>query len=475
MDVRRTAPDFPADLEWVNTGNPPRIAELRGRVIVLWFWTYDSVNCWNLVPDLRLLAERYHDGVTVIGVHCPKYPRQRAGESVLAAVNRLGLRHAVAHDCGFRLWRDYAIEAWPSVAVVDAEGRLAAVFAGEGRRDEIDACIAALLDEAALHDLRVFESTPPALRPEPRLALAFPGKVLADEKFLYVADSGHHRVLECRHDGRVMRVFGSGNAGYGDGASAMACFEDPQGLARHGNALYVADRGSHAVRRIDLESGMVSTVLGTGRPGRSRPDGVDALTCALNSPLDLAVIGDDVYVAVAGQNQIWRLDLATGLVSMLVGNGDLGLADGTGDAAKLAQPCGLAVAGRDLVVADSEASAVRIVHVDDGRIETLLGLGLYEFGDATGNREQARLQHPLAVAADKRGTIYIADSYNDSIKLLRRKTGEVRRMRMQYRLQEVQGLCLAGNLLWIANTNLHEIACVNLTSGDVRRIPVGED
>ncbi|MEO5560426.1 MAG: thioredoxin-like domain-containing protein, partial [Dokdonella sp.] len=248
MDTRKAAPEFPHDLEWVNTSVPPSLAHLRGRVALVWFWSYDAVNCWNLMRDLHRLGDKYHDGLTVVGVHCPKYPRQRASEGVLSAVNRHGLRHAMANDEDFRLWQAYGINAWPSVALIDADGRLAAIFAGEGRGQEIDTHIDLLLDEAALHDLRVYEPTPPALRPEARSALSFPGKVLVDEKFLYVADSGHNRILECTHDGRVRRSFGSGNRGYSDGSANHACFDDPQGMARWGDGLYVADRGSHSVR-----------------------------------------------------------------------------------------------------------------------------------------------------------------------------------------------------------------------------------
>jgi hypothetical protein len=474
MSAHRPAPEFPDDLEWVNSSDPPRIADLRGRVVLLWFWSYDAVNCWNLIPDLRHFEVKYHDGLSVMGIHCPKYPRQRDNGALLRAVNRHRLRHAIANDADFRLWRSYGIEAWPTVALIDVEGRLAALFAGEGRRNEIDARIAQLLDEAALQDLRVYEPAAPVLRPEPRHALAFPGKLLADESRLYVSDSGHHRVLECTHDGRVLRCFGSGHADYVDGDLAHACFDSPQGLARWRNALYVADSGNHCVRRIDLGSGDITTVLGTGRAARSRPDQADPQTTALNTPLDLCVLGDDLYIAVAGQHQIWRLDLATSRVCVQAGSGELGLLDGAATKASLAQPSGLAVLGRQLVVADAAASAVRWINLNDGRVETAVGSGLYDFGDATGMRDEARLQNPLAVAADPRGTIYVADSYNNSIKLLNRQSGEVRALRMQHHLNEPQGLALTNNFLWIANTNLHEIVCIDLTGGAVRRVPVDE-
>lgn len=474
MNARLLAPEFPDDLEWVNTDDPPRIADLRGRVALLWFWSYDAVNCWNLIADLRHFEVKYHDGLSVMGIHCPKYPQQRDNGQLLHAVNRHHLRHAVANDTDFLLWRSYGIEAWPTVALIDVEGNLAALFAGEGRRSEIDGRIAQLLDEAASQDLRVYEPIALELRPAPRHTLAFPGKLLADENRLYVADSGHHRVLECTHDGRILRCFGSGHADYVDGGPAQACFDNPQGLARWRNALYVADSGNHCVRRVDLGNGDITTALGTGRAARSRPDQADAQTTALNTPLDLEVLGDDLYIAVAGQNQIWRLDLVTARVSVQTGSGELGMSDGAAAKASLAQPSGLAVLGRQLVVADAAASAVRWINLNNGRVKTAVGSGLYDFGDATGMRDEARLQNPLAVAADPRGTIYVADSYNNSIKLLNRKSGEVRALPMQHQLNEPQGLCVAGNLLWVANTNLHEIVCIDLTSGALRRVPVGE-
>ena len=474
MTPRAPAKEFPADLEWVNATRAPQLGELRGRVILIWFWSYDSVNCWSLVPDLRFLEDKYHDGLTVFGVHCPKYPQQVPGDGVLRAVNRHRLRHAVANDPGFRLWQEYGVTAWPSVALVDAEGRLAALFSGEGRRGEIDAMIARLLEEAALRDLRIYEPSPPALRPEPRLPLAFPGKVLADAKNLFVADSGHHRVLECTHEGRVLRQFGSGNPGFSDGLQGEACFDNPQGLARWRDTLLVADRGNHAIRRISLANGTIETLLGHGRPGRMRPHETPAHDVALHSPSDLVLVGDDLYVAVTGLHQIWRVNLVNEQVSVLAGSGQLGLSDGVGGGASFAQPSALGVLGRHLAVADAASSAVRWVHVDDARVETALGVGLYEFGDHIGARHEARLQNPLGLAVDPRGIVFIADSYNNGIKVLNRKGGEVRALRINYRFAEPGGLSLAAGALWVANTNLHEVMRIDLASGGARHISVGE-
>ncbi len=474
MEARVPAPEFPSGLEWVNVSEVPTLSSLRGRVTLLWFWSYDSALCWNLLPDIAFLESRYHDGLTVIGVHTPKYPHQREAGAVLKAVNRHHIRHAVISDPDYLLWQRYAIEAWPSVVLVDAEGQVAAVFPGEGRRADIDHRIGALLDEAAERDLRDYGPATPASRPEPRLPLLFPGKVLATDSLLYIADSGHHRVLECNHDGRILRQFGSGDPGFWDGRNVECGMRDPQGLAVRDDVLYVADRGNHAVRRIRLFGGEVETVLGTGEAVRVRPHDAQATATPIVAPTDLALVADKLYVLATAQNQIWQLDLARGRIDVLAGSGKLGIDDGLSLEASFAQPSGIAPSGLQLLVADTAASAIRLVRLADGRVTTLVGAGLYEFGDAPGTRDSARLQNPLALAMDPRGIVFIADSYNGRIKALSLKSAAVRTLNVNYRFVEPGGLSIAAGALWVANTNVHEIVRIDLASGIARRIGIGE-
>ncbi|HOX71394.1 MAG: thioredoxin-like domain-containing protein [Dokdonella sp.] len=474
MDSRSPAPEFPAGLDWVNVSEAPMLSGLRGRVVLIWFWSYDNVHCWNLLPDLAYLESRYHDGLTVIGIHTPKYPHQHESGAVLKAVNRLQIRHPVANDKDFALWQHYAIDAWPSAVLIDAEGQIAAVVPGEGRRQDLVEQIGHLLDEAAERDLREYDAATPAARPEPRLPLLFPGKLLATDTLLYVADSGHHRVLECNHDGRILRQFGSADPGYWNGRNEECGFRDPQGLALRDDFLFVADRGNHAVRRIRLYGGDVETVLGTGEPGRLRPHAAIATETPIGNPTGLAVIADKLYVTSASQNQIWELDLGRGRVGMLAGTGKFELQDGLSLEASFAQPSGIAPSGLQLLVVDSASSAVRLVRLNDGRVTTLVGTGLYEFGDAPGTRETARLQNPLDIAMDPRGIIFVADSYNGKIKALSLKSGAVRALNLNYRLVEPGGLSIAAGALWIANTNVHEVVRIDLSSGVGKRVPIGE-
>jgi hypothetical protein len=474
MDARLPASEFPVGLDWVNVSEAPTLSALRGRVTLLWFWSYDNVLCWNLLPDLAFLESRYHDGLTVIGVHTPKYPHQRETGAVLKAVNRLKIRHAVASDPNFLLWQRYAVDAWPSVVLIDAEGQIAAVLPGAGRRSDIEQWIERLLDEAAERDLREYGASTPASRPEPRQPLAFPGKLLATDTLLYVSDSGHHRVLECSHEGRILRQFGSGDPSYWNGRNAECGMRDPQGLALRDDMLYVADRGNHAVRRIRLYGGEVDTVLGTGELGRLRPRDAEAATTAIGTPTDLALIADKLYVLATSQNQVWQLDLIRGRVDVHAGNGKLGIDDGFALEASFAQPSGIAPSGLQLLVADAATSAIRLIRLSDGRVTTLVGEGLYEFGDAAGTRDTARLQNPLAVVIDPRGIVFIADSYNGKIKALSLKSGAVRPLNINYRFVEPGGLSVAAGALWVANTNAHEIVRIDLASGIGKRIGIGE-
>jgi sugar lactone lactonase YvrE/thiol-disulfide isomerase/thioredoxin len=475
VNARVAAPELSAALDWINTDEPLSLAGMRGRVVLLNFWSFDSVNCVNVLPDIRYLENKYHDGLSVIGVHTPKYDYQREPAPVLKAVNRNHIRHPVVNDPGYVTWQAYGVQSWPTLALIDAQGQLAALLPGEGRRDEADAVIGHLLEEAAKQDQRVYESQVSAVRPESRQPLRFPTGLLLTDSSLWIADSGHNRVLECNHEGRILRQFGSGNPGFWDGANLDAGFSGPQGMAMARDCVFVADTGNHAIRRIRLQDGEVKTVAGTGAAGHDIPhEYVEPTKVAMSAPADVAVVGDILYIAVSGQNQIWQLNLNTNKLVALAGSGKLGIDDGVGVSSSFAQPVGLSTIGQQLIVVDSAASAIRALRLLDNRLSTLIGAGLYEFGDVAGKREVARLQNPLAACVDARGLVFIADSYNGKIKALNLRTAEARTLNLPYKLQEPAGVALGANALWIANTNAHEIVRVDLGSGQIKRLTITE-
>ncbi len=475
MALRETAPEFSTAAHWVNVPAPPHLADLRGRVVLVHFWNASNINSLHLAPDLRLLENKYSDSLSVIGVHTPHFDAERQSDVVLSAVNRLYFRHPVANDFNFEIWQQYNVEAWPTVAVIDTEGGFVGLISGDGRRDELDQLIGRLLDDASLNDTRVYRANQPVSRPEPRKPLRSPGKLLVTESSLYVADSGHNRILECSHEGQIRRQIGSGNAGCIDGRIDEAAFNDPQGMALTKDMLYVADRGSHAIRRLRLITGEVETLAGNGRQGKPLPQEFDQpLQVELNSPWDLALAGERLYIAMAGQNQIWIYDLSRNRLLPFAGTGQHGRQDGEALLACFARPTGLSVADQVLYVADADSSAIRALR-SDGKTITLVGSGPYDFGDSDGLPAQARLQGAMGISVDAgRQILWVMDSYNNKLKAVSLRGGGVKTINLSYPLHQPGDVVVLPGKLWIANTGGHEVVQVDTASGQTRRLPIGE-
>jgi sugar lactone lactonase YvrE len=439
---RVRAPEL-AGRGWLNTGGRElRLADLRGRIVVLDFWTFCCINCLHVLDELRPIEERYADILVVIGVHSPKFAHERDPAALAAAVERYGVTHPVLDDPELVTWRQYTARAWPTLAVIDPEGYLVASMAGEGHA----AGLGRLVDKlAATHrekgtlrpaserssaasDAAGFsagwQGEPP---PPPATALRFPGKALAlPDGGLLVSDSARHSLVELAPDGEtVRRRIGAGTRGRADGSAATAQFSEPQGLCRLpeqvarqvGYELVVADTVNHLLRGMTL-AGEVRTVAGTGRPWRGEVDHDphDASAVDLSSPWDVAWYGERVIVAMAGIHQLWWFDPVARTAGMWAGTTVEGLRDGPLRDAWLAQPSGLSVSadGRRLWVADSETSALR--WVEDGELRTAIGVGLFEFGHANGPAGEALLQHPLGVAAMPDGAVLVADTYNGAVR-----------------------------------------------------------
>ena len=426
-----------------------------------------------MLPQLRELEQRFADVVAVVGVHSGKYIAERETPRIRDASIRLGAAHPVLNDRQFRLWRAYAVRAWPTLVAIDPRGSVVGMSAGEFTADAVtpfvERVVAAARDDGSLHEGPLhFPVDAPSAAPG---ELAFPGKVAVDGDRIAVADSGHHRVLVGRleQDGirmRVERVVGSGSAGFADGAHAG--FRYPQGLAFDRDALYVADAGNHAVRAIAVESGIVRTIAGTGGQLRSARD---RAVGALSSPWDLALAGDTLHVAMAGNHQLWSIDLPGGTASHRTGSGAEELHDGTHAEAALAQTMGLALAGDSLLAADAESSAVREVDLDpSGGVRTIVGTGLFDFGDEDGTGDTVRLQHPQGIAVAPDGRVIVCDSYNDSLRWLDRAE---RRVTTWVRgLHEPGGVAVGARGAYVADTNAHRIVVVEWRSGTVHPVTI---
>jgi thiol-disulfide isomerase/thioredoxin len=373
---RVRAPELTGGKGWLNTDKPLSLAALRGKVVVLDFWTYGCVNCMHVIPDLKRLERKYANQLVVIGVHSAKFANEKETENIRRIILRYELEHPVVNDADFAIWRAYAVRAWPTVMLIDPAGYIVGKAEGEPSYDALDKAIGQLVADFRKRGELNEQPLKYALERAKvgDLPLAFPGKVLADAKGdrLFISDSNHNRVVVTRLDGTLITTIGTGAAGATDGAFDRATFHRPQGLAldqgkdANEDVLYVADTENHLIRKVDLKARTVTTIAGTGQQSRTYPgeegaNAAPARTTALNSPWDLQLIGRRLYIAMAGPHQIWRMNLNTNQIALFAGSGREGRGDGARLAAAFAQPSGLTTDGAMLYVADAESNVVRAV------------------------------------------------------------------------------------------------------------------
>ena len=423
---------------WLNTGGTSiSLADLRGRIVVLDFWTFCCVNCLHVLDELRPLEQQYSDSLVLIGVHSPKFEHEADPAALAAAVERYAVHHPVLDDPDLVTWQAYTARAWPTLVVIDPEGYIVASMSGEGHAHGLSVLIEELVAEhTAKGTLRRGDSpfSPP---PPPETALRFPGKaaVLADGSFL-VSDTAHHELVWLEPDLLTeRRRFGAESS---RGTTELA---EPQGVLvlptataqRVGYDVVVADSVHHQVKGLRLADGAWTLLAGTGQQLRERSGSGPALKQELSTPWDLAWFIDRVVIAMAGTHQLWALHLATdpadNTVAVLGGTSAEGIRDGAADEAWFAQPSGLAVSpdGTRLWVADSETSALRSLDVtDEGFVVTThVGQGLFDFGHRDGPADQALLQHPLGVTVLPDGSVAVSDTYNGAIRRFDPATSEV--------------------------------------------------
>lgn len=486
------APDFDGAPEWLNVPRPLSLRDLRGKVVLLDFWTYGCINCMHILPDLRRLERKYRDELVVIGVHSAKFTNERKIDNLRHILVRYDIDHPVVNDANFAIWRSYGARAWPTMVLIDPEGYVVATASGEGKGDAFDRAIAAVIqvfDEQGKIDRRPIAVTPERERLKAS-TLAFPGKVLADERGqrLFIADSNHHRIVVAGFDGRILTEIGGGGSardfelGDEDGPFEAARFYRPQGMALDGDLLYVADTENHTIRAANLVTRTVTTVAGSGRQAGWGADGGAARESSVNSPWDLALDGRLLFIAMAGSHQIWVMDLTRGLVFPYAGSGQEARVDGRVADAAFAQPSGVAIDGRTLYVADSESNIVRAIALPPvNLVTTIAGGDLFEFGHADGPGDKARFQHPLGVVTAA-GLLYVADTYNHCIRQVDPATRAVKTFSgagdegsadgppRAARFYEPGGLSATSDALYVADTNNHDIRRVALKDGVVSSV-----
>ncbi|MEU2582714.1 thioredoxin-like domain-containing protein [Streptomyces avermitilis] len=468
--ARVRAPELIGKGGWLNTGGKElALADLRGKCVVVDFWTFCCINCLHVLDELRELEEKHRDTVVIIGVHSPKFVHEAEHQAVVDAVERYGVEHPVLDDPELATWKQYAVRAWPTLVVIDPEGYVVAQHAGEGHAHAIAALVAELeAEHEAKGTLRRGDGPYVAPEPEPTV-LRFPGKalLLPSGNFL-VSDTTRHQLVELAADGEsVVRRIGSGIRGFADGPAEVASFSEPQGMTLlDEDVVIVADTVNHALRRLGLATGEVTTLAGTGRQWwQGSPTSGPAREVDLSSPWDVAVFGGRVWIAMAGVHQLWTYDPAAGTVAVGAGTTNEGLVDGPGEEAWFAQPSGLAATADRLWLADSETSALRWVDLD-GAVHTAVGTGLFDFGHRDGAAEQALFQHPLGVTALPDGSVAVSDTYNHALRRYDPATGEVTTLATD--LREPSDAVLVGDDIVVVESARHRLTRLRLPEEAVR-------
>ena len=484
------APEIPNGLEWFNVERPlSLLSDLRGKIVILDFWTQGCINCLHVIPDLHRLENEYPNSLVVIGVHWAKFDHERTNRAVDQAVRRLEVQHPVVNDDFEYLRRAYRVRAWPTLVLIDPLGRVVGSHAGEGIYPLFQPVIDRMSREygtAGLIDVRPLEVIAKE-EPSTPAVLSFPGKVLADQqrRQLFVADSGHHRIIVTDFEGQILDTIGGGTAGLVNGSWDNARFNQPQGmtLSSGGRYLYVADRANHAIRVVDLFQRTVDTLAGTGQSTHRVTPG-SPLSTSLASPWDVERVGDQIFVAGAGRHQIWVIELSSNgrtatWVDIFAGTGAEGLDDGPRLSATLSQPSGLAADSSTLWFTDPEASAVRSIELgSNGQLTTLIGEGLFSWGDTVGASEATKLQHAVGIEL-LGGDLYVADTYNHRIKVIDSQSTNSRVVVGNgepgltdgfggaAQLDEPSGLSGADGTLFIADTNNHRIRTLDIATGEL--------
>ncbi|MBS1952811.1 MAG: redoxin domain-containing protein [Cyanobacteria bacterium SZAS-4] len=477
------APELTESKDWLNTSKPLKLSELKGKVVLLDFWNLSCVNCFHTIPILKELQARYPKELVIIGVHTPKYDSEKDTKPLQEAVQRLEMDYPVVNDNDNEIWTDYGLKAYPTIVLIDPAGGLVKMMIGERSYQQLDQQVKSVIDQFKANGqidekplVAKSESTP---KDTP---LRFPEKLCVDSKrkMLYIADSGHNRIIVSTLDGKLVNVIGTGKIGFADGSYANAAFHHPRGLAIDGDSLYVADTQNQRLRKIDLKNQTVSTISGDGQLTEilAPPDFGDAKQARLNSPWDLIMANNKLYVTMAGSHQLYVLYFNNNHIYAFAGSGDEGLRDGPLLTADLAQPSGIAFSANKIYFTDSESNSVRTADVDpkSGKVQTIVGKGLEDFGDMDGTLTKAFLKHPLglAVAGNK---IYVADTLNHKIRTIDLSTkmvstlwgsGKVGDAVGDYpQFNEPNGVALFGQDMYIADTNNNEIKVGNLSTGRV--------
>lgn len=430
---------------WLNVTRPITEADMKGRIVLLDFWTYGCVNCMQIVPDLKTLETKFGDNLLIIGVHSAKFKGEQGNARILSAAKRFGLEHPVINDSDFAIWNNFKVEAWPTLVLLGANGQELSRYEGEGHLKELDADITKHITSTTARETTV-ESL--IVKQQKKSSLSFPSHIKQVGDLFYIADSGNNRIVAVDKDGKIVNSF--------DG------FHNPRGFAvLDQKTLFVADTGAHSLTSIDIATGKRETLGGDGTRGR-----------VWASPWDVAITANQqVVIAMAGTHQLRIYDPAKKTLDLFAGSGRENIVDADAEDAQLAQPSGLSIAADGSVYfVDAESSSLRVVK--GGEVKTLIGTGLFDFGLKDGVYPTAQLQHAQGLFV-KGDVVYLADTYNNALRTYDIQTGQLVTIKTNGEtLNEPGAIWVGDGFALVADTNNNRILKMDLKSGTLVVFPI---
>lgn len=483
------AAEFPPDFDWINTKEPLSIEKLKGHVIVLDFWTYCCINCMHTLPILAELEKKYEgQPVVFIGVHSAKFFNEQDKKNIEQAVARYEISHPVIVDKKMTVWNGFGVTGWPTIVIIDPNGTLVYRQSGEGQKDTMEDTIDVLLEKHAKSHTLAREPIKIVKTIQRNSAtLSFPGKISISKDRIAISDSNHNRIIVTDLLGKILHIIGSGERGLQDGNFSESSFFRPQGVVWKDDFIFVADTENHALRKISLQDNQVTTLVGTGKQGPWRSSGGKGKEAAISSPWDVAVKDNLVFIAMAGNHQIWTYDINADVVRPFAGNGQEDIVDANRMQAQLAQPSGIFVYNEIIYFTDSETSSVREIDLKTDHVRTIVGHGLFAFGHKDGKTSESSFQHPLGLCATG-NKIFVADTYNsaireidnerDSVVTLVGKQGTSTMCRLDdpscdtLGLYEPSDVELYQDKLYIADTNNHLIRVYDLKTNVLNTLDI---
>ena len=413
--------DFPQGLDWLNVSRPLTLNDLKGRVVVLDFWTYGCINCLHANAILKKIKHQYGDQLLIISIHTPKFENEKNIQTLRKNIRRFEMQHPVVNDTEYLLAKKYHVNAWPSFVVLNKKTEIMGKTVGENGLRLVKKAIKKVLETTV--EVISMPKIPLLLETDKAAnqLLFAPSKIDINSQYVAISDSLHHRIIITNHQGKIQSIYGGKKSGFKDGKINKVRFNLPQGVILTKTGVYVADSGNHRIRFIDFKTQITTTIAGGGKDlSLLYPfdPAIQATKTALSSPWDLTINHQHLFIAMAGTHQIWQYHINHQTIKILAGDGKEGITDGHFETATFSQPQGLIIQKNKLYVADAESSAIRVLDLNEKKVKTLNGTGLFDFGDQNGDFKTAKLQHPNGLGWLTEDKILISDSYNHKIKRL---------------------------------------------------------